>query len=84
MGSYGHQVVGDGNQITKAQALIVRSAIGMYLKTGIQANRSYTPTAMLKTAGRICGKTYKRGQLALAYDDLGEFAGIPKKEEADV
>lgn len=50
--------------------VVLKSAISLYLKTGMKANRDYTPTNMLRKAGEITGKTYKRGQLQLAYDDL--------------
>ena len=50
--------------------VVLKSAISLYLKTGMKANRAYTQTNMLRKAGEITGKTYKRGQLQLAYDDL--------------
>lgn len=46
------------------------SAMRLYAKTGIRVNRAYTPTAMLKRAGEICGKTYKRNQMQQASDDV--------------
>lgn len=51
-------------------AAVLRSAIKLYLKTGMRANRMYTPTNMLFAAGTYTGKTYKRGQLQQAFDDL--------------
>ena len=36
----------------------------------MQVNRAYTPTAMLKAASGITGKTYKRGQHQQAADDI--------------
>jgi len=51
-------------------AIVLRSAIKLYLKTGMKVNASYTPTNMLRSATGHTGKTYKRGQLALAQADL--------------
>lgn len=50
--------------------VVLKNAIKLYLGTGMKANRSYTPTNMLAKAGEFTGKTYKRGQLQLAFDDL--------------
>ena len=52
--------------------IAVKNAISLYLKTGMKANRAYTPTNMLAKAGEFTGKVYKRGQLQLAHDDLQE------------
>jgi hypothetical protein len=52
------------------RAMAIRSAIGLYLKTGMKVNRAYTPTNMARAAGQITGKTYSRGKLALAGADL--------------
>lgn len=52
------------------QAVTLKSALKLYAKTGMRVNRAYTPTAMLKTAGKITGATYKRGQYAEAIAGL--------------
>lgn len=52
-------------------AAVLRSAIKLYVNTGIKASRFHTPTAMLASAGTYTGKTYKRGQLPQAFADLG-------------
>jgi hypothetical protein len=52
------------------QALAIKHALKLYAKTGMKVNRNYTPTNMLRTAGNITGKTYKRGQFQQAIDDL--------------
>lgn len=44
------------------QAITLKVVIKLYAKTGMRVNRAYTPTAMLATAGKITGTTYKRGQ----------------------
>ena len=50
--------------------ITLKSAIKLYLKTGMKANSAYTPTNMLRKAGEFTGKTYRRGQLQVAFDDL--------------
>ena len=67
------------------RAAMLKSAMGLYLKTGIKVNRMYTPTAMLATAGAITGKRYKRGQMADAVADLSVAieamrAAVPVRE----
>lgn len=59
--------------------VVLKSAISLYLKTGMKANSAYTPTNMLRKAGEITGKTYKRGQLQMAYDDLAKKLEERKK-----
>ena len=51
-------------------AIAMRGALRMYHKCKIIPSRGVTPTKMLASAGRICGKTYKRGQYQQAIDDL--------------
>ena len=48
----------------------LKAAIKLYVRTGMKANRAYTPTNMLAKAGEILGKKYKRGQLPQALEDL--------------
>ena len=59
--------------VTTFQAIVLRKAIELYQKTGMKPNRAYTPTNMLRTAGRITGKTFKRGQYAQAIAALTEW-----------
>lgn len=47
------------------RATAIRHAIMLYLRTGIIANRAYTPTNMARIAGTITGKTYTRGKSGL-------------------
>lgn len=68
-------------------AVALRSAIDLYLNTGMKASRFHTPTNMLLTASRTTGKQYKRGKagLALAAADLNFWidamkAAIPHEE----
>ena len=62
------------------QAKAVRGAIRLYRDTGLKVNSMYTPTNMLRTAGQIVGKTYKRGQLKQAEDDLSGWIARQEKE----
>ena len=66
----------------------VASALRLYAKTGMQANRAYTPTNMLAFANRELGREgknrFKRGQYMEAAEALGakiqaEKAAIPSK-----
>jgi hypothetical protein len=41
------------------QCLVVASALELYAKTGMKANRMYTPTNMLAVATKITGQTFK-------------------------
>ena len=50
-----------------------RAAVGIYRAIVIKPNRAYTPTAMLRAAGEITGKTFKRGQYALAIEALEDW-----------
>ncbi len=56
------------------QCLTLATAIDLYANTGIKANRSYTPTSMLRTAANITGKKFKRGQFKIASDALRAHA----------
>lgn len=53
-----------------ARAIIIKHACKMWATHKMQANRAYTPTAMLTAASGITGKVYKRGQHAVAAADL--------------
>lgn len=54
------------------------SAMRLYARTGIRVSRSYTPTAMLKRAGEICGKKYKRNEMAQAAEDVATWVQTMK------
>lgn len=58
------------NPITRYHVIVIRRAIKLYRDTGLKANTAYTPTNMLRTAGVLMGKDYKRGQLEQAQTDL--------------
>ena len=39
------------------RALAIASALRLYARTGLKANRAYTPANMLRTAATILGRT---------------------------
>jgi hypothetical protein len=45
----------------------------MYAQHRIKPNSAWTPTNMLRTAGGITGKVYKRGEYYLAAQDLAAW-----------
>jgi hypothetical protein len=62
-----------GSDVGIFQAAVIASALRLYAKTGMRANRAYTPTAMLAAAKRITGQSFKRGQYAEAADALTAY-----------
>jgi hypothetical protein len=52
------------------RATVLKAGLKMYADIGMIPNRSWTPTAMLKMATEYTGKTYKRGQHAIAAEDV--------------
>ena len=63
-----------GSDVGIFQAIVLASALKLYAKSGMKVNASYTPTNMLRTAGQITGKHYKRGQFEEAATDLRAYA----------
>ena len=61
----------DGVNTYRAAAL--KAGLKLYALHGIKPNRGWTPTAMLRAAGQITGKTYKRGEYERAISDLGAW-----------
>lgn len=64
-----------GPQIPVFQLIVITSAMRLYIKTGMRANRAYTPANMIAYASKITGKAYKRNGLTEAYNDLRD--GFP-------
>ena len=52
------------------RAIALKTALNMYARHGMQANRQLTPTVMLVEAGKYTGKVYKRGMYAVAVEDM--------------
>lgn len=44
------------------RATAIKCALSLYHRTGLKANRAYTPSAMLRAATDITGQSFKRGQ----------------------
>ena len=57
-------------QVSVFQMVTIRSAIKLYAKTGMKANRAYTPTSMKVMVEKITGKIFKRGQWQEMQDAL--------------
>lgn len=49
-----------GQGVRVYQALAIKQALNLYIRTGMKANSAYTPKNMLATAGAITGKSYGR------------------------
>jgi hypothetical protein len=62
-----------GSDVDIFRLAALASGLRLYAKTGINPNRAYTPTAMLKAASEATGKSYKRGQYVQAADDLTDL-----------
>lgn len=56
------------------RARAVASALRLYARTGLKANRAYTPSAMLAVATEVTGRKFKRGQYAEAAAALDAWA----------
>lgn len=71
----GHTLFAGPDATKLFAATMLRSAIDLYVETGVKVNRAYTPTAMLAAASRYTGKPYKRGPrgLAAASADLTQW-----------
>jgi|ERR1700743_1607974 len=62
------------------RAYVIASALKLYAETGMKANRTYTPLAMIKAANQITGHVYRRGQYNMAAAALIEWADKRKAE----
>ena len=66
------------NNVNLYVAIVMKGAIKLYIDHKIKANRSYTPTNMLRKASELTGKPYKRSELRKAYNDLEEMINAHK------
>lgn len=60
----------EGSGIEMYRLTVIASALDLYAKTGMKANKAYTPTAMLRNATMATGVEYRRGQYREAAADL--------------
>jgi len=58
------------------RAITLAAALDLYARAGIKANRAYTPTRMLQAATQITGFSFKRGEYALAANELRAWASL--------
>lgn len=56
------------------QATVVGSALRLYARTGMKANRAYTPSAMMRVATALTGKKFKAREYLEAADALKDWA----------
>jgi hypothetical protein len=54
---------------------VIRSALKLYIKTGMKANTMYTPSNMLAAISKKSGKQYKKSKqgYAEAFNDLEQW-----------
>lgn len=63
-----------GGAVNTYVALTMATALKPYARTGIKANRAYTPKNMMAMATKITGKTFKARDYMGAHDALREWA----------
>lgn len=61
---------------------VIRSALKLYIKTGMKANTMYTPTNMVQAVSQKTSKKYKRGKagMAEALNDLEAWIFMHHKQ----
>lgn len=73
-----------GSDVNIFRGAVIASALRLYAKTGMKANRAYTPSAMLKAAEEITGRKFKRGQYLEAADaitaEVERLKGEPRSD----
>lgn len=60
--------------VTVFQATVIASALDLYRKTGLKANRAYTSRNMMATAAAITGRKFKARDYEAAAKALREWA----------
>lgn len=63
------------HSIEMYRMIVIRTAMKIYLGTGLKANRMYTPANMVRQVTQKTGKTYKRGKVGMteAFNDLEQW-----------
>ena len=61
------------NEIQRYQVNVIKKALELYVKSGIQVNRMYTPKNMMATASVLTGKKFKARDYKGAIEALGEL-----------
>ena len=57
---------------------VIRSALKLYMKTGMKANSMYTPSNMLAAISKKSGKAYKKSKqgYAEAFEDVSNWLAM--------
>jgi hypothetical protein len=57
---------------------VIRSALKLYIKTGMKANSMYTPSNMLQAISKKSGKAYKKSKqgYAEAFQDVSDWLNM--------
>ena len=66
--------------IRRFQATVILRAVRLYIKTGLRANRAYTPKNMAATASQLTGKTLSSRKLPEVQKALEDYLGTEKKD----
>ena len=63
------------HSIEMYRMIVIRTAMKIYLGTGMKVNRMYTPGNMVRQVTQKTGKTYKRGKVGMteAFNDLEQW-----------
>lgn len=69
-----------GTGVDVYRAVVIKSGLELYAKTGMKPNRAYTPTAMMRVAAEITGKTFKKRDYAGAIAALAEWITAAPKD----
>jgi hypothetical protein len=67
-----------GSDVNIYRATVIASALRLYAKTGLKANRAYTPRAMMTAAAVMTGQTFKARDYVGAADALTALAEAAK------
>jgi len=69
-----------GSGVALYRAAAIRTALALYAKTGLKVNRAYTPTAMMRAASSITGRTFKARDYAGAIAALEAWIATAPKD----
>jgi hypothetical protein len=65
------------DQVGRYRAIVMAQALSLYAKTGMKANRAYTPSAMIAAAREITGKHFRARAYEEAAQALRDWAQRP-------
>ena len=63
------------HSIEMYRMIVIRTAMKIYLGTGLKVNRMYTPGNMVRAVAQKTGKAYKKGKVGMteAFNDLEQW-----------